>query len=119
MSDNIERGSFYLGTHRGIVVNIGWHRRPAEAPAPDEWGVNLYVPIPHGENMDIARVDTDHAGCHADHLYRDPPKREDYSVFYTGPDEAIRKFFTKEEQWRDYLDKYVENYGRPDQGGNV
>jgi len=106
--------SIELGTYLGYRVFIGISRDPENAAAPDDWGVNLYIPNPDGENTDIARVDTDHKGVHMDRFYlseEHPDYQHDYSVQYTDPESALRFEFLQKEMWQHYVDRYREEHG--------
>lgn len=103
-----------IGRHRGHVAAVGVSRNPEEAPAPDEFGVNLFVTNEHGENVDVVRVDTAHDGCHVDrlHLPEEHPKRRDYSLTFYSP-EAVFEWLTAGGRWQSFLDAYGENHGLP------
>jgi len=106
-----------LGTCRGWPVHIAVSQEPSAAPAPQEFGVNLFVPNAEGENIDIARIDTAHAGCHIDRFYlpeNHDERTEDYSVQYETPQGAITHFLQNEE-WKYYARRYEETHGLPDE----
>lgn len=103
-----------IGHHRGLVVAVGVTRRPEDAPAPDEFGVNAFVPNERGEDIDIVRVDTAHDGCHVDRLYLpvDHPNRRDYSRTFYSP-EAVFEWLVTDSLWRRFLEEYETNHGVP------
>ena len=106
-----------LGTHRGRPVHLAVSQEPADAPVPQEFGVNLFVPNAEGEDVDIARIDTAHAGCHMDRFYLPEShgeRREDYSVQYETPEGAITHFLQHEE-WKYYTRRYDETHGLPEE----
>lgn len=109
------RNSFRVGVYEGWPVHIGVAQTPAEASVPQEFGVNLFIPNGDGENVNIARIDTDHAGCHMDRLYLPEDtdeRRQDYTVQYQTPSEAIQHFLDNKD-WRYYTERFQENHGLP------
>lgn len=104
-----------IGVHEGWPVHIGVSQEPAEAEMPQAYGVNLFIPNEDGDNIDIARIDTAHAGCHMDRFYLPeghPERTEDYSIQYSDPDEAYLHF-VRDEEWRYYVKRYRENHRLP------
>jgi len=103
-----------LGRYRRRRILLGVSRRPEEARAPDEFGVNCFVPNEHGENVDVLRVDTAHAGCHVDRLYlpTDHPRRRDYGPTFHSP-EAVFEWLTTDDRWRGFVDLFDRNHGLP------
>ncbi|MFB6244227.1 MAG: hypothetical protein ABEH80_09010 [Halobaculum sp.] len=104
-----------LGTHRGYEVHIAVSRKPPDASVPDEFGVNCYIPREDGDNIDIARVDTDHGGVHIDRFYLPEgheKRRHDFDFSTDRPAGAI-KYFTDNQRWRDWVERYDENHGLP------
>lgn len=103
-----------LGRHRDRRVLLGTTRRPEDAPAPDEFGVDCFVPTVHGQNVDVVGVDTAHAGCHVDRLYPpvDHPERRDYGLTFHSP-EAVSEWLTTAERWREFIDRFDRNHGLP------
>ena len=103
-----------LGNYRGHFAILAVSRESEKAPAPADWGVNLYIPRESGENVDIARVDTDHSGVHIDRFYLPeghPDRRQDYSIQYTDPKTAIEREFLNDGLWKHYIDRYIEEHG--------
>lgn len=103
-----------LGRHRGRRVLLGTTRRPDGAPAPDEFGVNCFVPSEHGANVDVVRVDTAHAGCHVDRLYlpADRAERRDYGLTFHSPEDVF-EWLTADDRWREFVDRFDRNHGLP------
>lgn len=99
----------------GWPIHIGVSQEPVDADAPEDFGVNLFVTNENGENIDIARIDTAHRGCHFDRFYLPeghPDRKEDYTVQYEDPDEAFLHF-VKNDRWVHYVEQYHENHGLP------
>lgn len=116
-ADDYYSNSTRLGVYEGWPVFVGVSQRPADARAPETFGVNLYVPNGDGENIDIARIDTAHAGCHMDRLYlpeQRPNRQEDYTVQYETPDGALQ-FFLEDEKWKRWVQLFKDNHGLPDE----
>jgi len=112
---NTHSYSSRIGVYEGWPVHIAISQAPANAPVPDRFGVNLFVPDAEGENVDIARIDTAHAGCHIDRLYLpvDHPERtEDYTIQCDTPREAY-EHFVEDGRWRYYVERYDQNHGLP------
>lgn len=106
-----------LGVWRGWPVHIAVSQEPADAQTPDDFGVNLFVTNEDGDNVDIARIDTAHHGCHFDRLYLpegSAERRQDYSVQYEDPDEAYLHFI-EDSRWEYYVKRYHENHGLPEE----
>lgn len=106
-----------IGVYDGWPIHVAVSQEPASAVAPQEFAVNLFVPNENGENVDIARIDTDHRGCHMDRLYLPEghdERREDYTVQYEDPDEAFGHF-VREREWEYYTRRYDENHGLPEE----
>lgn len=106
-----------VGTHRGYEVHIAAWSNPEDAEAPEEFGVNLYIPNSTGENVDIARIDTEHSGCHIDRFYLPEDHgqyQHDYGLTVYSPEGGIR-YFLEENRWREFVDRYDENHGLPNQ----
>lgn len=109
--------SLRVGKYRGWPVHLGVSQTPKDADVPDEFAVNLFVPNPDGENVDIARIDTAHAGCHIDRLYLPtdhPERREDYGIQYATPAAAVAHFI-RDETWAYYARRYDEVHGLPEE----
>lgn len=105
-----------LGRHLDVSVQVAISRRPAAATVPDEFAVNVFVPNDDGKNVDVVRIDTAHAGCHVDRFYLPeghPRRREDYSMTFFSPEEALR-FLTERNRWRRFLERYAETHGLPE-----
>lgn len=103
-----------LGWHLGYRVQAAIDWDPPGARAPDEFAVNVFVPNRDGDNVDVVRIDTAHAGCHVDRLYLpegDRSRLRDYGVTVYSPEEAIGRFVVG--RWREYLERYDENHGLP------
>lgn len=110
---------FTLGRHLGYPVRVAVRKRPPDARVPDEFAVNVFVPDPDGENVDVVRFDTAHAGIHVDRLYlpHDDPRRfEDYSVTFHSPEEVLRHLHERG-RWRSFLERYDRNHGLPTRTG--
>lgn len=110
---------FTLGRHLGYRVQVAVRRKPPGARAPDEFAVNVFVPGPDGENVDIVRIDTAHDGVHADRLYLpvdDPRRFEDYGVTFHSPEEVLRHIH-EGNRWRSFLERYDRNHGLPPRRG--
>lgn len=108
--------SFRVGVYDGWPVHIGVSQSPRSAPSPDHFAVNLFVVNPDGENVDIARIDTAHAGCHIDRFFlprSHPERREDYSVQYATPTQAIAHSL-RNDTWAYYAHRYHEAHGLPE-----
>jgi hypothetical protein len=104
-----------LKVWNGWPIHIAVSQEPASADIPDDFGVNLFVTNANGKNVDIARIDTDHSGCHFDRFYLPegkPERTEDYTVQYEDPDEALLHF-VKADRWEHYVKRYHENHGLP------
>jgi hypothetical protein len=107
--------SIALGTHLGYEVHIAISQDPQDAPVPQDYGVNLYVRNTDGENVDIARVDTAHAGCHIDRFYLPEghnQRLEDYGVSFKNPESAVG-YMTDNSRWKDWVERYQDNHGLP------
>lgn len=116
-TDEVYADSQSLGVFKGWPIHIAVSQEPADAPAPQNFGVNLFVPNENGENVDIARIDTAHEGCHIDRLYlpKDHPERQhDYTVQYETPDEAFGHFVQSRE-WEYMAKRHDENHGLPEE----
>jgi hypothetical protein len=110
-----------IGSHLGYRVFVGPHRRPDGAPLPDEFGLNLFIPNKDGENASIARIDTDHDGCHIDRLYLPEGhrrRRQDYSVDVFSPEGALR-YFLEHDRWQEWVEKYDANHGLPQKATDI
>lgn len=108
-------GSLTVGHYDDRAVVLAVHREPDGAPAPDEFGANLFVPIANGENVDVVRVDTAHDDCHVDRLYLPrghPDRREDYSLTLFSPEEVL-EWLLAERRWADFVERYDRNHGLP------
>ena len=104
-----------LGTEMGYEVSLSIEREPSGAVYPDEFGVNLYIAQEGIDNIDIARVDTAHSGCHIDRFYLPtghPQRQEDYGFQTESPEGAV-KYITDNDRWRDWVRRYDENHGLP------
>ena len=104
-----------LGTHLGYEVHIAVRRVPEGATYPDDFGVNMYIPRSDGDNIDIARVDTDHGACHIDRFYLPEghdKRHHDFGFSTDRPEGAIR-YFTENDNWREWVERYEENHGLP------
>lgn len=104
-----------IGTHNGYEVRVAAARSPPDAPYPDEFSVNLYVPRSDGENVDIARVDTAGDGCHIDRLYlpRGHRQRKHDYTFQTARPEGAIQYVLDNERWREWIERYETNHGLP------
>lgn len=67
------------------------------------------------QNVDIARIDTAHGGCHIDRLYlpENHDRPHDDSVFAARPEGAV-SYLPDENRWREWLDRYDANHGLPE-----
>jgi len=104
-----------LGVEMGYEVSLAIEREPSGAIYPDDFGVNLYIAQKGTENIDIARIDTDHSGCHIDRLYLPTghsQRREDYGFQTASPEGAVT-YLTDDDRWRDWIRRYDENHGLP------
>lgn len=113
-TDALLSGTVTLGRDLGRPVHVGVHRKPPDAPAPDQFGVNVFVTGPDGEPVDVVRVDTFHAGCHVDRCYlpTDHPRVRDYGPTFFSPEDAVA-WLVEDERWRDFLGRYDANHGLP------
>lgn len=104
-----------VGTEMGYEVSLAIRRVPAGALYPDDFGVNLYIAREGSDNIDIARVDTSHDGCHIDRLYLPDghEQRHQDKGFQTQNPEGAVKYITEEDRWRDWVRRYDENHGLP------
>lgn len=103
-----------LGRYRGYPVAAGPSRTPTDAPAPDEFDLDVFVPDENGANVDIGRIDTDHDGCHVDRLYlpEDHPNRRDYGPTVHSPEAALEWLLSGDRLER-MLQRYDETHGLP------
>ena len=102
-----------LGRYRGLSVHLSVRANPSlDAPAPEEFAVNLFLSFPGGANVAVARIDTSHEGVHYDRLYlpEDDPLRRDYSVTAVDYREAQQMLLGN---WRDHVEAYAETHGLP------
>ena len=121
-SDQQLEGTIALGYHRGYLVNAHIERQPENAPAPNEFAVNVYVPNKDGKNVDIVRIDTDaEVDVHIDRLYlpegeqnrkHDPHIRNEDSPIVT-PDAAL-DWFLEDKRWQTFVTEYERTHGLPD-----
>lgn len=114
-----EHVSVPLGTHRDRRVFVAATRQPSDAPAPDEFSLNVYIPNETGENVDIVRIDTAHAGLHIDRLYfpeSDRRRHQDYSIDGIYSPEDALAWLIDGERWRTFVDEYAETHGLPPRG---
>lgn len=103
-----------IGRYEGRTVHLAVRANPSlEASAPEEFAVTLFVAVPRGKNVDVARIDTSHQGVHYDRLYlpEDDPRRRDYGVDVVDYREAQRVLLGT---WRDLVRAYAENHGLPE-----
>lgn len=103
-----------IGRYEGRPVALGSSREPPGAPAPDDFGVNLFVPNERGGNVDVVRIDTAHDGCHVDRLYLSEGDRlrRDYGLTLRSP-EAVVDWLLEDERWRTFVELYDEHHGLP------
>jgi len=104
-----------VGVAMGYEVSLAIEREPSGAVYPDEFGVNLYIARNGTENIDIARIDTDHSGCHIDRLYLPtghPQRLEDYGFQASSPEGAVT-YITDDDRWREWVQRYDQNHGLP------
>ena len=102
-----------LGRYRGLSVHLSVRANPSlDARAPEEFAVNLFLALPGGASVDVARIDTSHDGAHYDRLYLpvDDPLRRDYGVDVVDYREAQRVLL---ENWRAHVEAYAETHGLP------
>lgn len=104
-----------LGTHLGYEVHISVRREPKGEAYPDDFAVNMYIPQADRNNIDIARVDTSRRPCHIDRMYlpRSHEKHKHDKGFQTSRPEGAVKYFTEDDRWRDWVERYEENHGLP------
>mgnify|MGYP001068817217 CR=1 FL=1 len=109
-ADQITRA---IGRYRGLSVHLSVRANPSlDARAPEEFAVNLFLALPDGANVDVARIDTSHDGVHYDRLYlpADDPLWRDYSIDVVDYRDAQRKLL---EDWREHVEAYAETHGLP------
>jgi hypothetical protein len=104
-----------VGTEMGYEVSLAIRREPPGARYPDDFGVNLYIAREGSDNIDIARVDTSHGGCHIDRLYlpEEHDQRHQDTGFQTKSPEGAVKYITDDDRWRSWVRRYDENHGLP------
>ena len=106
-----------IGRHEGRTVVLSVRAKPSlDARAPEEFAVNLSISRSDGSNVDVARIDTSHAGVHYDRLYlpEDDPLPRDYGVEIVDYREAQRTLL---ENWRKHVAEFERNHGLP--GGEL
>ena len=100
------RHSYELGAYGGRIYAIAVRVKP-DYDDVQEFGVTVYYSTGKGENIDVARIDTDHGGPHLDRLFLEDPDKK-----FLDPDlewhEAEKQL---SDNWRDYARKYERNRG--------
>lgn len=114
-SDHENQTTHAIGRYEGLTVYLSIRADPSlDARAPEEFAVNLSVSRADGSNIDVARIDTAHAGVHYDRLYlpEDDPLRRDYGVDIVDYREPQRTLI---ENWREHVEAYAKTHGLPDE----
>ena len=93
-----------LGPYRDEVYYLYLRAEPG-LNDPEEFAAVVFRDTADGENVQIARIDTEHGYTHFDKLYRRDQPKEKVEWGYW---EAVEKLM---ENWRTYAENYEQAHG--------
>lgn len=128
-SDNSEDGSnndppygtTSIGQYGGHRVFLSVSGNPDGAPAPEHFGVDIWIPDADGSQVHIVRIDTYAAvDIHIDRLYLpegEPNRKHDPDI---DSDAAIRSvdeavdWLLEDDRWWVFISRYADVHGLPE-----